>query len=237
MLLEEGHARSDDADARKKARRSGVAVVGRYERWARAVTIGVFGAWMLLVLVYYSGRHGSTMAGGVSRSGGRAAGRAVGNAATYEDAFPEATNFLVIGDYGTGDDSQRQVALTLESFASALDPPPAFVLSTGDQVYDHGYGSGLCRIVADGRCEWLTLRSSAVSSRPRTRCSPRASSRFARELLVSGCHFRASPANEWRMRCRPAIRCTRTRVCKSRGTSCTSCNNSRWWCTQRLAGY
>jgi hypothetical protein len=91
-----------------------------------------------LVLVYYSGRHGSSVSDRVSGGGGRVMDRVAGNAATYEDAFPGSTNFLVIGDYGTGDDSQRQVAKTLEGFASALDPPPAFVLSTGDQVYDHG---------------------------------------------------------------------------------------------------
>lgn len=152
MLLEEGHARSDDADARKKPRRSGVNVYGRYERCARALTIGVFGVWMLFVLVYYSGSHAPTAAGRVSTSGGRAkaADRVVSNAATYEDAFPESTNFLVIGDYGTGDASQRQVAKTFEGFASTLDPPPAFVLSTGDQVYEHGYGCICCCLLVTG---------------------------------------------------------------------------------------
>ena len=54
------------------------------------------------------------------------------------DGFPVATNFIVVGDFGTGDANQRKVALALENYMSTMDPPPAFVLSTGDQIYDHG---------------------------------------------------------------------------------------------------
>lgn len=143
MLLEEGAAHAaDDADAKKKLRRgrSAALAYGRYERCARGATLGVLALWLLLALAYY-GDFGSASASvaPVAASGGA---RPRGAAATSEDAFPAATNFLVMGDYGTGDDPQEQVARALERLAAALDPPPAFVLSTGDQIYEHGWGSG-----------------------------------------------------------------------------------------------
>uniref|UniRef100_K3X283 Calcineurin-like phosphoesterase domain-containing protein n=1 Tax=Globisporangium ultimum (strain ATCC 200006 / CBS 805.95 / DAOM BR144) TaxID=431595 RepID=K3X283_GLOUD len=60
---------------------------------------------------------------------------------TYENAFPEETNFIVIGDFGTGSADQVKTSETLKHFAAALDPKPAFVLSTGDQIYEHGISS------------------------------------------------------------------------------------------------
>ena len=46
--------------------------------------------------------------------------------------------FVVMGDYGTGLDGQKRVANQLGRFLSDIQPRPSFVLSTGDQIYDHG---------------------------------------------------------------------------------------------------
>lgn len=52
--------------------------------------------------------------------------------------------FIVMGDYGTGLPAQWQVGKQLEAFVSApgLTPRPSFVISTGDQIYDHGLVDG-----------------------------------------------------------------------------------------------
>ncbi|RHY32801.1 hypothetical protein DYB32_002221 [Aphanomyces invadans] len=46
--------------------------------------------------------------------------------------------FVVMGDYGTGTKLQAQVATSLGDFVDATQPRASFVLSTGDQIYDHG---------------------------------------------------------------------------------------------------
>ena len=44
-----------------------------------------------------------------------------------------------MGDYGTGTDDQKKVAYQLSEFLSRIEPPPSFVVSTGDQIYEAGY--------------------------------------------------------------------------------------------------
>ncbi|KAF0689566.1 Aste57867_18985 [Aphanomyces stellatus] len=46
--------------------------------------------------------------------------------------------FVVIGDFGTGSSLQAQVATSLGDFVQNAEPPASFVISTGDQIYDHG---------------------------------------------------------------------------------------------------
>jgi len=50
-----------------------------------------------------------------------------------------ALGFIVIGDYGTGLPSQFKVADALSGFVDDINPKISFVISTGDQIYDHGY--------------------------------------------------------------------------------------------------
>lgn len=146
MQLEEGiAARNVSDDDRKKPRRQWrhwVAAFGRYERCARVGTLGIFALWVMFLFIYYSSRTPKTARATVAAAGGDANRGRIANpdahAAAWEVAFPDSTNFLVIGDYGTGDTNQRQVAKGFASFAAALDPPPAFVVSTGDQIYEHG---------------------------------------------------------------------------------------------------
>ena len=49
---------------------------------------------------------------------------------------PEPLPFIVIGDWGTGNTAQDEVARSLEVVATEVKPK--FVLSTGDQIYDYG---------------------------------------------------------------------------------------------------
>ncbi|CAK4118895.1 unnamed protein product [Aphanomyces euteiches] len=46
--------------------------------------------------------------------------------------------FIVMGDFGTGSKLQAQVATSLGDFVQATKPSASFVISTGDQIYDHG---------------------------------------------------------------------------------------------------
>ncbi|OQS00951.1 tartrate-resistant acid phosphatase type 5 [Achlya hypogyna] len=46
--------------------------------------------------------------------------------------------FIVIGDFGTGSELQAQVAASLGNFVNHTLPQASFVVSTGDQIYDHG---------------------------------------------------------------------------------------------------
>ncbi|KDO28014.1 hypothetical protein SPRG_20177 [Saprolegnia parasitica CBS 223.65] len=46
--------------------------------------------------------------------------------------------FIVVGDFGTGSATQALVAASMSDFVNHTQPHAAFVLSTGDQIYDHG---------------------------------------------------------------------------------------------------
>jgi hypothetical protein len=54
-------------------------------------------------------------------------------------AVPNEVSFLVIGDWGTGTDNQRQLAQQLE--VSARKIGARFVISTGDNFYSDGLTS------------------------------------------------------------------------------------------------
>ena len=59
--------------------------------------------------------------------------------------------FIVIGDYGTGLDGQWTVSRQMSQFARLVRPQPSFIISTGDQIYDHGW------VVLLGRISRVTL--------------------------------------------------------------------------------
>ncbi|KAE9046431.1 hypothetical protein PR002_g1659 [Phytophthora rubi] len=109
-----------------------------YERWVKLIALGSLGVWMLFVLFFW--HTGVAPAVSVGKQTATRA-RNYNVQPSILDGFPEETNFIAFGDFGTGDESQRRVAMALENFTATMDPPPAFVLSTGDQIYDHGIES------------------------------------------------------------------------------------------------
>ncbi|GMF20387.1 unnamed protein product [Phytophthora fragariaefolia] len=121
-----------------------------YEHWVKLIALGSLGVWVIFALFFWHT--------------GAAAGRQTAHKTRDFNAqpsilngFPEATNFIAFGDFGTGDENQRKVALALENYTTTMDPPPAFVLSTGDQIYDHG----LVRLGGDGCYGELLMTSRA----------------------------------------------------------------------------
>lgn len=153
MHLEDGVRQENTDDDNDKALRGwNSSIMGsyakaytNYERWAKWIVSAFLSVWIVFVLFYWTA---SSDAIDNSRSPNGKAGSGLAaktnkpvvkkSPVAFENAFPEETNFVVLGDYGTGDDNQKQVAHTLKAFAESLDPKPAFVLSTGDQIYDHG---------------------------------------------------------------------------------------------------
>jgi hypothetical protein len=144
MQLEEGLRKReeyDDGKDRHKATVShsnswGAALHGatNYERWVKLIALGSLGVWMIFVLFFWQ-------TGVAPATAGKQTASAVKNFNAQPSilgGFPEMTNFIAFGDFGTGDESQRKVADALENFTATMDPPPSFVLSTGDQIYDHG---------------------------------------------------------------------------------------------------
>ncbi|CEG43973.1 acid phosphatase [Plasmopara halstedii] len=105
-----------------------------YERWVKYIALGSLGVWMIFVLFFW---HTSVAPTPIANQ--RTTKIKINK--TIPSSFPEKTTFIAFGDYGTGDTYQRSVALALENFTATMDPPPAFVLSTGDQIYDNGIGS------------------------------------------------------------------------------------------------
>ncbi|POM61744.1 Tartrate-resistant acid phosphatase type 5 [Phytophthora palmivora] len=105
-----------------------------YERWVKLIALGSLGLWMIFVLFFWH-----TGVAPVKQTATKT--RGFNTQPSILDGFPESTNFIAFGDFGTGDENQRKVALALENFTATMDPAPAFVLSTGDQIYDHGIES------------------------------------------------------------------------------------------------
>lgn len=155
MHLEDGVRQEEntDDDNHKALRGWNSGIMGsyakaytNYERWAKWIVSAFLSVWIVFVLFYWTASSGAADSNvNVSSSAHEKTGGVKTNKpivkkspVAFENAFPEETNFLVLGDYGTGDASQTQVAHTLKQFAESLDPKPAFVLSTGDQIYDHG---------------------------------------------------------------------------------------------------
>ncbi|GLD92755.1 hypothetical protein PINS_up001334 [Pythium insidiosum] len=139
VLLEEGtreHATTNAKDKRKSFAATINATYLHYEKVVKTVVIAIVGAWVVIVLAYvvfapkaHDHDHADANVLQTTGNGGRG---------IAEDAFPLSTRFLVIGDYGTGDESQIKVAQAFKKHAASLDPRPAFVISAGDQVYEHG---------------------------------------------------------------------------------------------------
>lgn len=167
MLLEAGLKKDDDDKAARRwsAPAAGASHVS-YEQWLKRLGAAVLSVWLVFALFYMApSSPPSSTATTVATDAG--AGRLQ---STSEIAFPEETNFLVVGDYGTGSAAQEATADALKRFAAALEPRPAFVLSTGDQIYEHGcvhavYGGGCCCVpwVTRGvwRCEWRSISSAS----------------------------------------------------------------------------
>lgn len=146
MLLEAGLKKDDD----NKVRRWSAGIPGNttyvsYEEWLKRLGVGLFSFWVVFALFYLSSSASSAPASaldGVTTESGVASAPNNNNIkakSTLGSPFPDETNFIVIGDYGTGSADQVQTADALKNFASSLDPRPAFVISTGDQIYEHGY--------------------------------------------------------------------------------------------------
>uniref|UniRef100_A0AAV1VGZ1 Calcineurin-like phosphoesterase domain-containing protein n=1 Tax=Peronospora matthiolae TaxID=2874970 RepID=A0AAV1VGZ1_9STRA len=137
-MREEHHAGRDRHSAVRRSTNRWRAPASRngaltsYERWVKVIALGSLSVWTIFALFFWhSGVGPASQVTGTLRL---PSGDSV-------KAFPEETNFIAIGDFGTGNESQRKVALALENFTSRMDPPLAFVLSTGDQIYDQGIES------------------------------------------------------------------------------------------------
>ncbi|KAF4323343.1 hypothetical protein JM18_000480 [Phytophthora kernoviae] len=105
-----------------------------YERWVKIIALGSLGFWLVFVLFYW--QSSATPSAAMKQTA--AQNKALNAHPSMMEGFPETTNFIAFGDFGTGDENQRKVALALENYTATMEPPPAFVLSTGDQIYDHG---------------------------------------------------------------------------------------------------
>lgn len=57
-------------------------------------------------------------------------------AAARADFGKDGLHFLAVGDFGTGNDAQRQVARSMNEFAGKLGTPLASVLALGDNFYN-----------------------------------------------------------------------------------------------------
>lgn len=138
MLLEAGLNKDDDNKATR--RWSASAPPLSYEQWLKRLGVGFFSLWVVFALFYMSSSSHSTAPPplGSPTDARQAVDSGWNLQRTIESAFPEETNFLVIGDYGTGSADQVMTAEALKRFAASLEPRPAFVLSTGDQIYEHG---------------------------------------------------------------------------------------------------
>lgn len=147
MLLEAGLKKGDD----NKVRRWSAGIPGNttyvsYEEWLKRLGVGLFSFWVVFALFYLSSSSSSSSStpasalDGVTKNGVTTApSNNIKAKTTMDSPFPDETNFIVIGDYGTGSADQVQTADALKNFASTLNPRPAFVISTGDQIYEHGY--------------------------------------------------------------------------------------------------
>lgn len=148
MLLEAGLKKDDDNKVRRwSAGISGNTTYVSYEEWLKRLGVGLFSFWVVFALFYLSSSSSSSSSApasvldGVTKNGVAAAqsNNNIKAKSTMGSPFPDETNFIVIGDYGTGSADQVQTADALKNFASTLNPRPAFVISTGDQIYEHGY--------------------------------------------------------------------------------------------------
>ncbi|DAZ98099.1 TPA: hypothetical protein N0F65_005261 [Lagenidium giganteum] len=150
MNLEAGLKKDDSGRPLRRSFTSGSSnAPWRYEHWLKCVSFGFLGAWVLFVLFYWSSAPDANYDSKTTtlRNTDSVVNVHADTAtkspteATFEAAFPQETNFIVMGDYGTGSPDQVKVADTLKKFVGTLQPKPAFVVSTGDQVYDHGLTS------------------------------------------------------------------------------------------------
>jgi hypothetical protein len=139
MLLEAGLKRSNDDKAARRWGPGGIlgnaTTYVSYEAWVKRIGFLFFSVWFVFALYYVSS---SSTGSSATMDADADAAMNANTMGTYENAFPEETNFIVIGDFGTGSADQVKTSETLKHFAAALDPKPAFVLSTGDQIYEHG---------------------------------------------------------------------------------------------------
>lgn len=104
------------------------------ERWVKIIALGSLNIWMIFVLFFW--RIGVAPTPEANQRARRS--KIYKSAPLASSGFPRETNFIALGDYGTGDQVQRKVALALENFTATMNPPPAFILSTGDQIYNNG---------------------------------------------------------------------------------------------------
>jgi hypothetical protein len=135
MQLEAGLKGDDNKAPRRSISSSLSTNYVRYERWVKVIGGSIFAAWAVFALVYwvaFSSPSSTALTAGHERKPGVKSN-------TMENGFPGETRFIVVGDYGTGDQSQVKVAEALKLHVAVLDPPPAFVISTGDQIYEHGW--------------------------------------------------------------------------------------------------
>ncbi|TYZ61332.1 hypothetical protein PybrP1_010372 [[Pythium] brassicae (nom. inval.)] len=138
MLLEAGLRKDDENKAARRWSASTPSL--SYEQWLKRLGVGLFSIWVVFALFYVS--HSNSTRPPLRAADAQQAADGDGDRQrTIESAFPEETNFLVIGDYGTGSADQVATAEAMKHFAASLEPRPAFVLSTGDQIYEHGITS------------------------------------------------------------------------------------------------
>lgn len=62
---------------------------------------------------------------------------------TFPDPSTSAKlRFLVLGDFGRADATQMRLAESMKAFVNSSDDGARFIITTGDNIYSHGTGSG-----------------------------------------------------------------------------------------------
>lgn len=143
MQLEEGlrkreeHDEGKDRHLLKRRNNNGWNLANHgalnYERWVKLIALGSLSIWLIFVLSFWHAGVAPALVATTTKN--------IYATPAQMNIYPQETNFIALGDFGTGDENQRKVALALEKFLATMHPPPAFVLSTGDQIYDHGIES------------------------------------------------------------------------------------------------
>ncbi|CCI43874.1 unnamed protein product [Albugo candida] len=149
MLLEAGLCKKNDDSCRNTLPRMTAEsssyqynIASKYEYWLKITSCSFLCFW-LLTISYYWLTSSSTSPPHVDslEKKGILSDLQFNLDAENELIFSKSTHFLVVGDYGTGTQSQAQVAAAMGRLASTMDPAPMFVISTGDQIYNNGIQS------------------------------------------------------------------------------------------------
>ena len=174
MLLEAGLKKDDDRKPLRGSLRDIMTdgfASGLYEKRMRYSAVGLFAIWMTFML-FHLGSSNTNVSSTLQGNTNAADTRHPISTESTENASPDEIDFVVFGDYGTGTDSQIQVAHTMRKFVSTLDAKISFVLSTGDQIYEHGYAKP-CFLALLKRVRRHTSNFALISVNPQDHISKR----------------------------------------------------------------